>query len=322
MYMNITIFKISIFFLISFLFSISSSYAQNFNIVPTMFLERLQKIDSLLVFKNIPYDIQIDKDSIRNQLDVYFKQNTNGMRPIMLYIHGGGWNSGSKEFDIQRIRPILDSGFIFVSTNYRLSPNPVELDNPNRVKYPDHVRDVAKAFSFLMKFLPLIGGDTSRVCLIGHSAGGNIALTLGLVPRFLEDYKLDGSNIQCIVNLDGAGINIPEFVKVINGSYRSWFLNAFGTTEIEQRRASPLHQFSRDRILPAVLMVYQNTTHRARFANQFADSISFYYNYIELLSIDRYNHNEILTKFMDFSDYYSTEYTNRIFEFIRRFIKR
>ncbi len=295
--------------------------AQNLDSIPAMFLERFQKLDSVLVFKNISYDIQIDKDSIRNQLDVYFKSTLNTSKPIMLYIHGGGWNSGSKEFDIQKIRAILDSGFIFVSTNYRLSPNPVELDNPQRIKFPDHVRDVAKAFAFLMKFLPRIGGDTSKVCLIGHSAGGNIALTLALMPQFLEEFKLDGSNIQCIINLDGAGLNIPDFVKVINGSYRDWFLNAFGKTEAEQIKASPLHQFSRDRILPPILHVYQNTTHRAKFANQFADSISFYYNYIELLPIERYNHNEILTKFMDFSDYYSIEYNKRIFEFIRRFIK-
>lgn len=295
--------------------------AQNLDSIPAMFLERFQKLDSVFVFKNIPYDIQIDKDSIRNQLDVYFKSTFNTSKPIMLYIHGGGWNSGSKEFDIQKIRAILDSGFIFVSTNYRLSPNPVELDNPKRIKFPDHVRDVAKAFAFLMKFLPRIGGDTSKVCLIGHSAGGNIALTLALMPQFLEEYKLDGSNIQCIINLDGAGLNIPDFVKVINGSYRDWFLNAFGKTEAEQIKASPLHQFSRDKILPPILHVYQNTTHRAKFANQFADSISFYYNYIELLPIERYNHNEILTKFMDFSDYYSIEYNKRIFEFIRRFIK-
>lgn len=297
-------------------------FTQNLSAIPAMFLERLQKWDSVFVFKNIPYDIQIDKDSVRNQLDVYFKGNDNELRPIMLYIHGGGWNSGSKEFDSQKIRSILDSGFIFVSTNYRLSPNPVDLNNLNRIKFPDHVRDVAKAFSFLMKFLPLIGGDTSKICLIGHSSGGNIALTLGLMPKFLSDYKLDGSNIQCIINLDGAGLNIPEFIKVINGSYRSWFLNAFGTTEAEHLLASPLHQFSRDRILPAILHVYQNTTHRTKFANQFADSVSFYYNYIELLEIQRFDHNEILTKFMDFSDYYSIEYNKKIFEFIRIFIKR
>lgn len=299
-----------------------ASYSQNINAVPSLFTERLQRFDSIMVFKDIPYDIQIDKDSIRNQLDVYFLNKTNTTQPIMIYIHGGGWNSGSKEFDSQKIRAILDSGFIFVSTNYRLSPNPVELNNPNRVKYPDHVRDIAKAFSFLMKFLPLIGGDTSQICLIGHSAGGNLALTLGLFPQFLADYKLNGSNIQCIINLDGAGLNIPDFVKVINGNYKSWFLNAFGNTEDEQRKASPIHQFARDRILPPILHVYQNTPQRSRFANQFADSISYYYNYIELIKIDRYDHNEILTKFMDFSDYNSTEYNRKIFEFLRRFIKK
>jgi len=311
------------FFLIATLIPLNPHpiYSQNLNSIPSMFLERLQKWDSVFVFKNIPYDIQIDKDSIRNQLDVYFKSTFASPKPIMLYIHGGGWNSGNKEFEPQKVRAILDSGFIFVSTNYRLSPNPVDLINQNRIKFPDHVRDVAKVFSFLMKFLPRIGGDTSKVCLIGHSAGGNIAITLGLMPQFLEEYKLDGSNIQCIINLDGAGINIPDFIKVINGNYRSWFLNAFGTTEAEQIKASPLHQFPRDRILPPILHIYQNTTIRARFANQFADSISYYYNYIELLPVDRYDHSEILTKFMDFSDYFSKEYTNRIFEFIRRFIK-
>ncbi len=321
---NMKFLKIMFWIIIIFFVIIAPTklFAQNLNAIPAMFLERLQKWDSILVFKNIPYDIQIDKDSIRNQLDVYYKQNANGTQPIMLYIHGGGWNSGSKEFDFQKIKAIIDSGFIFVSTNYRLSPNPVELNNPNRIKYPDHVRDVAKAFSFLMKFLPLIGGDTSKICLIGHSAGGNIALTLGLMPQFLSDYKLDGSNIQCIINLDGAGLNIPDFIKVINGNYKNWFLNAFGTTEIEHQKASPLHQFARDRILPAILHIYQNTTHRSRFANQFADSISYYYNYIELMPIERYDHNEILNKFMDFSDYHSIEYNKKIFDFIRRFIKK
>lgn len=295
-------------------------YSQDFSSVPTMFLNRLQKIDSIFIFKDIPYDIQIDKDSTRNQLDIYTKSTFTSSRPVMFYIHGGGWNSGSKDFDLEKVRKILDSGFIFVSTNYRLSPNPVELDNPNRVKFPDHIHDVAKAFAFLMKFLPLIGGDTSQICVIGYSAGGNLALTLGLVPSFLQHHKLSGSNIQCIVNLDGAGMNIPDFVKTINGTYKSWFLNAFGTTEKEQTEASPLHQFPRDKILPPVLIVFQNTANRKKFANQMADSLSYYYNYVELMPVDRYNHSEIISKFMDYSDFFSTEYNNSIFAFIRRFI--
>jgi acetyl esterase/lipase len=285
--------------------------------LPNIFLSRLIEVDSVYIFRDIPYDLLIDADSNYYKFDVYLPKKLDTLTPIIYFIHGGSWHSGDKMYDLQNVRVLLDSGFIFVSTNYRLSPKPYQLDNPNRVKFPTHIQDVAQSFAFMMKFMQFVMGDTSRVAVIGHSAGGNLALSLALMPQFLAIHNLNTTNIKAVVNLDGAGLNIRDFIKTINGGYKKDFLNAFGENIEIQEKASPTLNFAKDRLLPNTLLVYANTPTRARFSMELADSLMSYHNRVVILPNENYNHNEMISKFADNTDDISIEYTRQIIYFIR-----
>ncbi|GEM_PF-1275833 len=290
--------------------------------LPNLFLSRLIEIDSVYIFRDIPYDLLIDADSNFYKFDVYLPKNLDTLAPIIYFIHGGSWNSGDKGFDLQNVRVLLDSGFIFVSTNYRLSPKPPDLKNPNRIKFPTHIKDVAKSFAFMMKFMQFVMGDTSRVAVIGHSAGGNLALTLALMPQFLAIHNLNTSNIKAVVNFDGAGLNIRDFIKTINGGYKRDFLNAFSENIEIQEKASPTLNFAKDRLLPNTLLVFDNKPSRAHYSLELADSLITYHNRVSLMPIDNFNHNEILSQFADNTNEESIEYTRNIINFIRSSFKK
>src|ERR1044071_6755196 len=84
------------------------------------------------VKRNIPY---AEPAHERQVLDVYSPPNAKNL-PVVFWIHGGGWQAGDKS-DVQ-IKPqaLMDKGFVFVSTNYRLLPS---------VEMATIVRDVARS---------------------------------------------------------------------------------------------------------------------------------------------------------------------------------
>lgn len=97
----------------------------------------------------------------RNTLD-FWKAPGTGPRPLLVYIHGGGWLNGDKSKKGPAIKPFLDRGISFAAINYRLAP-----EHP----LPAPVHDAARGIQFLRskamewEILP------SRIALTGPSAG-------------------------------------------------------------------------------------------------------------------------------------------------------
>ena len=56
----------------------------------------------------------------RNVLDFWAAEG-DGPRPVLVYIHGGGWTAGDKKQNDAAIRPYVDRGISCASINYRLS---------------------------------------------------------------------------------------------------------------------------------------------------------------------------------------------------------
>ena len=102
--------------------------------------------------------------------------NGQGPFPIVILVHGGGWNSGDKRgadkpnsgADITPwFQPLSEAGFVWVSINYRLAP-------ANR--WPACRDDTLAALAWVKQNAPTYQGDPARVAVMGHSAGGHLAL--------------------------------------------------------------------------------------------------------------------------------------------------
>ena len=105
-------------------------------------------------------------------LDIYYTSETNVKKPVVIYVHGGAWSIGDKASQLDNKIALFESlNYVLVSINYRLSPFPYELTNPDRVMFPVHNNDVADAIKWVYDNIDTYGGNSNKIALLGHSAG-------------------------------------------------------------------------------------------------------------------------------------------------------
>jgi arylformamidase len=104
----------------------------------------------------------------RNVLDFYAAKGA-GPRPLLVYIHGGGWTSGDKKQDPKNFQPFLDKGISYAAVNYRLSGQAI---------LPAPVHDAARAIQFLRSKAKEWNIDTDHIALTGGSAGACTSMWL------------------------------------------------------------------------------------------------------------------------------------------------
>lgn len=106
--------------------------------------------------------------------------------PVIMYIHGGGWNTGTKAFSVNETgldRPwteyMLDQGYAIVSVAYRLMA-PKLFYWEIEYSWPQPVHDVRAAMEWLNDNADDYSIDLNRFVMMGHSAGAQLAVFAGL----------------------------------------------------------------------------------------------------------------------------------------------
>lgn len=130
-------------------------------------------------------------------LDLYLPaQTSRSSLATLVWFHGGGITAGSKdEVNTRRVAASLAQGGVAVVVpNYRLSP---------KVKYPGYVEDAAAAVAWAFQNMPKHGGDAKRIYVGGHSAGGYLALLLGMDARHLTACGIKPSSLAGVVPVSG-----------------------------------------------------------------------------------------------------------------------
>jgi acetyl esterase/lipase len=100
----------------------------------------------------------------------YFIADT-APRETLVWIHGGGWLSGDKDQETVRIQPFLERGWNVFNINYRQGPDTA----------PQAVDDVMCAYQAIIETLGTMQQPLDRVVVAGMSAGGHLALVIGLL---------------------------------------------------------------------------------------------------------------------------------------------
>lgn len=123
---------------------------------------------------NIAYD-QYPETKVDVFKPAGWSANTKPKYPGILVIHGGGWTGGTKESMVERwVLPYLENGFVAVNVEYRLA---------KAAKAPAAVEDVLKAAQWFEKNVGRLNVDKKRVVVTGGSAGGHLALMVGMTPK-------------------------------------------------------------------------------------------------------------------------------------------
>ena len=132
------------------------------------------------------------------KLDLYLPSKEKGPSPVVINIHGGGWNKGVKESQTG-FNTFFKMGYAVANIEYRLT---------GQATAPAAVEDTRCALIYLIKNAKQLNIDVNKIVIMGGSAGGHLALMGGLLGN---DHRYDGNcpgveNIKVAAIIDKYGI--------------------------------------------------------------------------------------------------------------------
>lgn len=137
----------------------------------------------------------------RHTLDLYQPRRIGGGLPMIVFLYGGGWNSGNKGMYAFVARPLVRRGFVVAVPDYRLYP---------QVQFPAFLQDNAAAVAWAFAHASEIGADPGRIVLVGHSAGAFNAAMLGMDARLLRAAGIDRDRLAGVAGLAGPYHFLPS----------------------------------------------------------------------------------------------------------------
>src|SRR5689334_22257931 len=111
----------------------------------------------------------------KHRLDLYLPDRPVTDAPVLIFLHGGSWTHGYKEWMGFMAPALVDLPAIFIAANYRLAP---------KHRFPAQLEDTLAILAWTASEIGRHGGDARRVFIGGHSAGGHLA-ALACVRRDL-----------------------------------------------------------------------------------------------------------------------------------------
>ena len=195
--------------------------------------------DGVKVLRDLPY---VEGGHERNRLDLYLPKRVDGRLPLIVWIHGGAWLTGSK--DRCPAVPLTAKGYAVAAINYRLSQHAV---------FPAQIEDCKAAIRWLRANAAKYHLDSDRVGVWGASAGGHLVAMLGTTGGVKELEGTGGnpdqsSHVRCVVDWFG-----PSDLLTMAGSHDNpdspeacLIGGPVQENKEKARKASPLTYVSRD----------------------------------------------------------------------------
>jgi acetyl esterase/lipase len=230
---------------------------------------------------SIQYNVRYREGTVNNwTMDLAMpKERSEKPRPAIVIIHGGGWLEGDKSsFSTPRAnRPpgnIIDFtrlGFVAATVNYRLS---------GEALWPAAYHDCRCAVRFLRAHAKEYGIDPERIGAWGNSAGGHLALMLGMagvdaIPGDDGPYQNESGAVQAVVSDSGPIDLVHQFHhnQVRTGIERLLGGPPEGARMAEYQHASPGNYVSGK--LPPLMLIYGEADAQVgvETSDQFAEAL-------------------------------------------------
>lgn len=170
-------------------------------------------------------NVGVDQDRVTSEtydpvrqlaLDVHRPAPSAALPPVVVFLHGGSWRHGDREgyrFVGQRL---ARAGALVLVPDYRKAPGHA---------FPDFMYDTARAVAWARDNAARLGGDPSRVFVMGHSAGAHMVALLATDGRYLASVAMAPRDLAGVVAVSGPydflPLTDPELREVF-GAEADW----------------------------------------------------------------------------------------------------
>ncbi|MHB1104976.1 MAG: alpha/beta hydrolase fold domain-containing protein [Lutibacter sp.] len=181
------------------------------------------------------------------RMDLYTNPKSTAPTPVIINIHGGGWNHGVKESQTG-YGSFFKNGYAVANVEYRL----VDV-----AKAPGAIEDVRCALIYLYTHAKALNIDTNKIVVMGGSSGGHLALMAGLLTndkRFDTNCNYDGE-IKVAAIIDKYGVTDLEPLNAWK-SAKNWLGDQYNDQAFV-KSVSPLYYVSKNS--PPIYIVHGNS---------------------------------------------------------------
>jgi acetyl esterase/lipase len=191
----------------------------------------------------------VTENNTELKLDVYSRRDVQTPQPTLIFMHGGFWVAGSKDSQTLNILPWLEKGWNVVVVGYRLG---------GVAPAPAAVVDTFCALRWAGTNAAMYNIDTNKIVASGQSAGGHLALTLGMMSEQGYDKNCPPGttpNVAAVINWLG----VTDVAEVIAGPNKNatplrWFGNMAEADAVAlAKQLSPMSYVRDD--LPPILTI-------------------------------------------------------------------
>lgn len=135
----------------------------------------------------------------KQRMDIYAPKDANNA-PLIVVLHGGGWNWGDKadvQVYINKVNRWVPKGFVVASVDTRLMSDGADVYS--------QIDDLAHAVAHIQQHAGEWGGDVDKLMLMGHSSAGTIVSVLAAKPaivtvlggrKWLANFAIDSSSLD------------------------------------------------------------------------------------------------------------------------------
>lgn len=182
--------------------------------------------------KDIVY-LQPEKASneAEQQLNIFAPHTHKTPKDVLIFIHGGNWNSGKKSQYSIIGSHWAKKDIVYVIIDYPLSP---------AANYKDMAVASAKSVKWVKENISRYGGDPERIFISGHSAGGHLAALISIDNQYFKDLGMKNP-IAGTILIDAAGLDMYGYLMEEKLAKDNTYFKTFSSDPKIWKEATPLY---------------------------------------------------------------------------------
>lgn len=234
--------------------------------------------------KNIVYNTQHDL-----KLDVYSPKKVDKPKQVLVFIHGGNWVRGNKSIYKFFGKRFAEKGIVTVIINYRLSSN---------ATYDSLATNSAMAVKWVKQNITTYKGDTNKIFISGHSAGGHLAALIATDDSYFEKQNIKNP-VRGTILIDAFGLDMYTYLSNNKSDYRKRYYSLFSEEPSIWKKGSPIFYLKKD--MPPFLMFVGTKTVPViiQGSNSFLKALQPYYPETKLIEVKGKHHVGMIFQFLN-----------------------
>ena len=208
---------------------------------------------STTAYKDIVYTKNQAGEAVK--MDIFTPKKTSDQKnPVLIFVYGGNWNSGNKNNYRLLAKNFARQNMTVVVPDYTVSP---------KADVDEMTKEIAAAIQFTKKNAAKYNGDPKRIFISGHSAGGQLATSALMNPK----YGIPENTISGIILIDAAGIDMKNYLEKYPPTSADNYDVTWSKDPEKWKQASSIY-FIDEKTPPFLIYVGEKTYPSIKLANE------------------------------------------------------